>query len=225
VTAPTQHSDRLGTTFALGALGGALLAHRGRRRIGPLAALIGVGLIGYAARPLLRAWVVRRGAARRRVRLRTMIEVARPVPEVFAFCKDFENFARVIGSIRRITDFQDGRSHWEAYSPSGDVVEWDVVVTKYVPNAVIGWSSVPSSGVRTMGIIRFAASPSGSTRLTIELTLLPNDNGFAEALRALAARPRQKQLLAEIERASFYIESLPPREATDDEHRARVASV
>jgi uncharacterized membrane protein len=215
MTAPSQDKDRPDTSFALGALGGALLALHGRRRIGPLAALVGVGLIGQAARPLLREWVLRRGGERRRVRLRTSIEVARPVPEVFAFCKDFENFTRVSGSIRRITDYQDGRSHWEAYSPSGDIVEWDAVITKYVPNAVIGWSSVPESPVMTTGLIRFAASPSASTRLTIELTYLPRDNRFSEALHALATRPRQEQLLADIERASFYIESMPAKSARD----------
>ena len=196
-------------TIALGAIGGALIAQRTRRRVGPIAALIGLGLIGQAARPLLRNWVLRRAAARRRVRLRTTIDVARPVSEVFAFCKDFENFTRVVGSLRRVTDFQDGRSHWEAYSPSGDVVEWDAVVTKYVPNAVIGWSSVPSSPVTTTGVIRFASNGDDKTRLTIDLTFLPRDGGLAEALRTLASRPRQEQLLGDIRRASFYIESLP----------------
>jgi uncharacterized membrane protein len=197
-------------SLALGAIGGALVAQRRERRLGPLAAAIGVGMMLHAARPMLRDWVLRRGAARRRVRLRTTIEVARPVSEVFAFCKDFENFPRVIGSLRRVTDYQDGRSHWEAYSPTGDVVEWDAVVTKYVPNAVIGWTSVPSSRVTTTGVIRFAAAPDNRTRLTLDLTYFPQENRFAEALHAIASRPRQEQLLAELRRASFYIESLPP---------------
>jgi uncharacterized membrane protein len=206
----------LGALGALGgALGGALLAQRGRRGVGAIAALIGVGLIGQAARPLLRNWVLRHGQARRRLRVRTTIHVARPVPEVFTFCKDFENFPRIIGSLRRITDFQDGRSHWEAYSPSGEVVEWDAVITKYVPNAVIGWSSVPSSNVATTGLIRFAASGDNSTRLTIELTYLPREAGFAEAMHALATRSREAQILGDLARASFYIESLPTTRTRD----------
>jgi uncharacterized membrane protein len=201
-------------SLALGAIGGALIAQRRKRRLGPLAAAIGVGLIVYAARPLLRDWVLRRGGARRRIRLRTTIEIARPVNEVFAFCKDFENFARVIGSLRRVTDYQDGRSHWEAYSPTGEIVEWDAVVTKYVPNAVIGWTSVASSRVIMSGVIRFAATPNNSTRLTLDLTYVPQDNRLAEALKAMAVRPRTKQLLAELRRASFYVESLPPTPPT-----------
>ena len=209
----SDQSDRAGleVSIALAALGGALVAQRDRRRLGAVAALVGIGLIAHVARPILRDWVVRRGTARRRVRLRTTIDVARPVAEVFAFCKDFENFPRVIGSLRRVNDFQDGRSHWEAYSASGHLLEWDAVVTKYVPNTVIGWASTPSSRVRMTGLIRFAAGPNDGTRLTIELTYTPQDGGLGDALHALASRPRQKQILAEIERASFYIESLPPK--------------
>lgn len=202
-------------TIALAALGGALVAQRDRRRLGPIAALVGLGFIAQAARPILRDWVLRRGTARRRVRLGTTIEVARPVAEVFAFCKDFENFPRVIGALRRVTDFQDGRSHWEAYSASGHVLEWDALVTKYVPNTVIGWASTPSSMVETTGILRFAATPNNGTRVTVELTYVPRDGGLGDALHALTSRPRQKLLLAEIERASFYIESLPPRPTRD----------
>jgi len=207
----SNQSDRAGfeASIALAALGGALVAQRDRRRLGAVAALVGVGFIVHAARPLLRDWVVRRGNARRRIRLRTTIGVARPVTDVFAFCKDFENFPRVIGSLRRVTDFQDGRSHWEAYSTSGHLLEWDAVVTKYVPNTVIGWASTPSSPVNMTGLIRFAAGPNDSTRLTIELTYAPRDGGLGDALHALTSRPRQQQILAELQRASFYMESLP----------------
>lgn len=206
---------RMDATIALAALGGALIAQRDRRRFGSIAALVGLGFIAQAARPVLRDWVLRRGEARRRVRLRTMVEVARPVAEVFAFCKDFENFPRIIGALRRVTDYQDGRSHWEAYSPSGQVVEWDALVTKYVPNTVIGWASTPSSEVRMTGIVRFAATPSNGTRLTIELMYVPREGRLGDALHALTTRPRQKQLLAELQRASFYIESLPPSPGRD----------
>src|SRR5437773_920854 len=169
----SNHKSTHIEALVLGTIGGALLAHRRDRRVGPLALLVGLGLIGQVAQPLVRRWLLRRGAARRRVRLRTTIEVGRPVPEVFAFCKDFENFPRVIGSLRRVVDYQDGRSHWEAYTPSGDTIEWDSVVTKYVPNAVVAWSSLPNAEVDMTGLIRFAATPAGGTRLVVDLTYRP----------------------------------------------------
>jgi len=200
--------EELSARLAVGVVGGVLLAQESKRR-GALARLVGLGLVLGAAEPLLRRWLVRQGSARRRVRLRTTVEIARPVQEVFSFCKDFENFPRIIGSLRSVIDYQDGRSHWQGYTPSGDIVEWDVVVTKYVPNSVIAWSSVPQSDVTTTGVLRFAATPAGGTRLAIELTYVPADTGLSDALHAIATQPRQEQIRADIERAAFYIESLP----------------
>ena len=84
MTEPAHNTTRIDLTFALGALAGVLLAQRDRKRVGSLAGLIGLGLIGAAVQPVIRNWVVRHGAARRRVRLRTTIQVARAVPDVFA---------------------------------------------------------------------------------------------------------------------------------------------
>ena len=52
------------------------------------------------------------------------IEIERPVSDVFAFFKDFENFPRVFGGLRSVIDYENGLSHWEAYSPSGAIVAW-----------------------------------------------------------------------------------------------------
>ena len=79
--------------------------------------------------------------------MRSSIEVDRSVGEVFAFLNDFENFPRVIGNLRSVIDYQDGRAHWEAYTPTGHIVEWDTVVTKYVPRSVIAWESTSGSEV------------------------------------------------------------------------------
>ncbi len=204
-----QNSPDLSTTLLVGVLGGVLLSQRRQRPAGSLAILAGLGMIAYAARPLARRWVLRHGESRRRLRLKTTLEIKRPVTEVFAFCKDFANFPEIIGSLRRVIDYEDGRSHWEGYSLTGEIVEWDAVVTKYVPNAVIAWASVPASDVRTSGVIRFAAAASGGTRVTVELTYLPRPSGVSDALHALAAQPREQQIRADLAGASFYLESLP----------------
>src|SRR5262245_23904267 len=149
----TQGSDRLGAAIA----GGALVV-AGRRKggtLGLLAGLAGIGLIVQSAYEPLRRLVVRVGAARRAIHLRYAVVVDRPVHEVFEFCHDFENFPRIIGGLHRVEDYQDGRSHWTVVAPSGRMIEWDAVVTKYVPNSVIAWESVRSSPVQSSGLLRF----------------------------------------------------------------------
>ena len=95
----------------------------------------------------------------------TSIEIERPVAEVFAFFKDSRTSRAIIGSVRSVLDYQDGRSHWELYTPSGAVVEWDAVVTKYVPNSVIAWESVVRSLVDSSGMVRLRRVSSARTRV------------------------------------------------------------
>jgi uncharacterized membrane protein len=193
-------------------LAGALLgfsAGRDQRSAG-VARAVAVGLLVAAWIPALGSRLLRAGAARRRIHLRKTLVIERPVREVFTFCRDFENFPRIIQSLHRITDFQDGRSRWEVVSPGGEILTWDAEVTKYVPNAVIAWRSLPGSVVDCNGLIRFAPAPEGGTRLQIQIDYDPGITGFADAVRALFDISRQRQLDAELSRANFYIEGQPP---------------
>jgi uncharacterized membrane protein len=178
-------------------------------RRGTAARAVAVGLLIAAWIPALGARLLRAGAARRRIHLRKVVVIERPVRDVFAFCRDFENFPRVIQSLHRITDFQDGRSRWEVVSPSGEILTWDAEVTKYVPNVVIAWRSISGSVVDCNGLIRFAPTPSGGTRLQIQIDYDPCTTGFTDALRALVDIPRERQLEADLSRANFYIKGQP----------------
>jgi uncharacterized membrane protein len=173
--------------------------------------VLGVLLIGYAAQRPVRRGMLKAGAARRRIRLETSIDINRPVAEVFEFCKDFENFPRVIGSLHSVIDYQDGRSHWEAYSSSGKLVSWDALVTKYMPNSVIAWETSRASDVDCRGTIRFTSLPGGATRLSINIRYAPHHTDMGDALHALATQSRQAQLSDELAHVAFYVESLPPR--------------
>lgn len=210
-------SIELGDQAAVGqiaeaTLAGTLLGYAaGRRdRRGVAARTAALGLLIAAAVPALAARLLRVGAARRRIHLRKTLVIERPVRDVFSFCRDFENFPRIIQSLHRITDFQDGRSRWEVVSPSGEVLTWDAEVTKYVPNAVLAWRSLPGSVVDCNGLIRFGPTPDGGTRLLIQIDYDPGATGFADALRSLLDISRQHQLEADLSRANFYIEGQPP---------------
>src|SRR3712207_9433639 len=71
-------------------------------------------------------------------------------------------------ALRDVTDFDDGRSRWAIAKASGELLEWDVIVTKYVPSQVIAWESVPNSPVESAGVVRFA--PEGPNRTRLDLT-------------------------------------------------------
>ena len=202
-------SDALYRLAAAG-LGGVLLGLGGDRRVRTAMRLLGLSLIAFAAQPLLETRVQTAGDKRRRISFKSVIDVGRPVSEVFAFFKNFENFARVMGGIRSVIDYEDGRSRWEVYTPSGGTIAWDAVVTKYVPNSVIAWASVPRSAVDTTGLLRFTPLPGGWTRLEIALTYRPARTDLSDAVHSLLGPRPSRRLRADLEHARVYIESLPP---------------
>ncbi len=214
-TPMAENRPHFGQHFVEAAVAGALLGYAngnsGRGPRGVAARLTASTLLLAAFAPALTRQLLRIGAARRRVHLRTTIEIDRPVRDVFDFCRDFENFPRVVHSLRRIVDYQDGRSCWEVVSPSGDVLSWNSEVTKYVPNVVIAWRSVAGSVVDCNGLIRFSPTTRGGTRLRIEVDYDPCHTTISDAVRALFDAPRTEKLEAELARANFYFSGQPRR--------------
>lgn len=197
----------------LGVAGGALLVARRRLPTHARAAatVAGLALLGAAARRPLGNAIRHAGARRRSAEVRLSFLIAQPVERVFAFCRDFENFPRFIGALREVRDYGDGRSHWCASTPAGKTVEWDTVVTKYVPNSVVGWQSVGTGPVRSTGLIRVKPE-NGGTCLQVVLTYHVGDSKFADSIAALATPTRTKRLERDILRLASYLESMAERE-------------
>lgn len=164
--------------------------------------LVAGAIVAGAAAPVVLRWLCRTGAARRAVNLRTTLIVERPIHDVFEFCRDFENFPKIVDVLLSVEDSQDGRSHWAVRSPSGHSVEWDATVTKYVPNSVIAWESVPASQVYATGLMRFSPLSPTETRVDLSLTYRPLHTALSEALRALMAPTNTQRLRTELVHAS-----------------------
>lgn len=158
--------------------------------------------IAGAVAPGILRWLRRTGSKRRSVDLRMTVVVERPIREVFEFCRDFENFPKIVDVPLEVSDFLDGRSHWTLKAPGGRRLEWDATVTKYVPNSVIAWQSVPGSPVHAGGLMRFAPLSEADTRVDISLTYRPMQTGLGDALRTLVREPSDRRLRAKVARAS-----------------------
>src|SRR5205085_8147262 len=135
--------------------------------------LAAAAVIAGAILPTLLRWLRRTGTTRRAIDMRTTLVIERPIHEVFEFCRDFENFPKIVDVLLSVEDSQDGRSHWAVRSPLGEAIQWDAVVTKYVPRSVIAWQSVPGSEVEARGSMRFAPLSDSETRVDITLSYRP----------------------------------------------------
>ena len=148
--------------------------------------------------------------------MRTTLIVERPIGEAFEFCRDFENFPKIVDVLLSVEDSQDGRSHWAVRSPTGHSVEWDANVTKYVPNSVIAWQSVPGSPVHASGLMRFSPLSATETRIDLTLTYRPVKTGVADALRALTVPRNAQRLQGELARASHELSARADLASTDE---------
>lgn len=191
---------------AIGALGG-LLFGAGSREGRSILRLAGIALMGIAAKPVAELVIRRAGERRRTVALTRSIEIARSVEDVFSFVKDFENLPLVVRSLRSVVDYQDGRSRWEVYSPAGEILQWSAVVTKFVPNSIIAWESVPGGAVEAKGVVRFIPLGPSRTRLEVEAMYRPTHTPLREAIRALTTASLEDRVGKDMEHARFYLES------------------
>lgn len=214
---PPRRAPNPGETL-VGALAGAallVLGHRRGGRGGLLAEMLGAGIVANALAPVAEHWLVRSGSARRRVAVRCELHVERSVGDVFEFCRNFENFPRVMHAVESVADFEDGRSHWTVRTAAGRRLEWNAMVTKYVPRSVIAWHSVPGSEVDTGGVIRFEPIGPRETRLTIELSYRPCATDLREAVFALLEIAPARVIASELETVPELLREYPVPAVSD----------
>jgi uncharacterized membrane protein len=163
------------TRLLVGAAGGLLVLNgmRTRSSVGRALMLAGVGLLTRAASnipPQRLAGLVR---GRQGIEVEKTIRVQAPVSEVWALWSNFENFPRFMSHLSEVRRLDQGRSHWVAAGPVGVPVEWDAVITDWVDNQFIGWTSEESSTVDTTGQVRFRPVSEAETEIDVRLTYSP----------------------------------------------------
>lgn len=98
------------------------------------------------------------------------IVVDAPVSTVYNQWTQFEQFPQFMSSVREIRQISDTRLHWCA-TVAGKEKEWDAEITEQIPDQRIAWRSI--SGVANEGAVAFEEAGAGKTRVTLEMTYLP----------------------------------------------------
>lgn len=193
----------------------ALLSWRAREpRTTGLARALGAAALALASWPLVEASLRLNGDRKRRLDVRSSVEIARPVADVFDFFKDLENLPHAVRAVTAVRDSQDGRSHWVVRSERGVALEWDAVTTKYVPRSVIGFESVPGGPVEVSITLRFVPLAPNRTRLEVDVSYHTLQTELSDAIRALLSRRPDERMHTALENTRTYIESLSPNPAT-----------
>ena len=108
------------------------------------------------------------------IRTKRSITVGKPVAEVYAFWKDFENLPSFMRHLESVTVIDERRSHWVAKAPAGKTVEWDAETIEDVENERISWRSTEDADVHNAGTVTFSEAPGRrGTEVRVELEYDP----------------------------------------------------
>lgn len=177
--------------------GGAMAVYGARRRdtLGTALAVAGAGLFTRAATNLETKRLTGVGARRRAVDVQRTINVDVPVDRAFQFWSNYENFPRFMAHVRDVRALADGRSRWVIEGPAGMSVDWTAEETARAPNEVLAWRTVEGSAIAHAGIVRFAPTEEGGTRIDLKMSYNPPAGALGHALISLlGVNPRQRMI-------------------------------
>lgn len=113
-------------------------------------------------------------AGERGINVHEAVTLERPIEEVYAFWRRFENLPRFMTYLERVDDLGNSRTHWVAKGPLGTTVEWEAEIINEIENQVIGWRSLPGGDVAMAGSVNFDRVRNGrATRVLVRLQYEP----------------------------------------------------
>jgi uncharacterized membrane protein len=188
--------------------GSALVAYGLKRRdwLGAGLSIFGAGLLARGATNLELKRLTGVGGGRRAVVFRKTININAPVERVFEFWSNFENFPRFMSNVREVRDHGGGQSHWTVAGPAGSSVSWDALITKFEPERIIAWKSVPGAAIANAGIVRFDPVD-GGTRVDIKLSYNPPAGAVGHVVAKLFGADPKRELDADMLRLKTVIET------------------
>jgi len=109
-------------------------------------------------------------------RIQKSVYVDCPLQTVYNQWTQFEEFPHFMEGVKRVTQLDDKRLHWEA-ELGGKHKEWNARITEQIPDHRIAWEN--EAGENTAGIVTFQSEGPNRTRVNLELFYDPK--GFIES--------------------------------------------
>jgi uncharacterized membrane protein len=193
---------------------GVLLTAQGVRHGGASGAALGAAGVGLLARAMIRRPLLGSEVSGQpeQVEVTKTIAIGAPVDAVWDLWSNFESFPRFMGHLQEVRKIDQERSHWVARGPAGVPVEWDAVVTEWVPKQFIAWSSTEGSTVDTSGQVRFRRTSDAQTELDIHLRYAPPGGIVGHEVAALFGADPKRAMDDDLGRVKALLEEEHPTE-------------
>lgn len=185
---------------------------RDRTRVSiAMAAVLGVGVLDVlAAQQLSATDAPRDGSLARKgfVRVERVTTINRPVDEVYAFWRRFENFPRFMRHLESVETLPNGRSRWRAKGPAGTRVEWQAELIEDRQGEWIAWRSVEGSGIQNSGSVRFSPAPGArGTEVRVQLQYSPPAGSLGRGIAWLFGEEPDQQIHHDLHRFKQLMET------------------
>ncbi len=143
-----------------------------------------------------------------------IVDVQAAPAEVFAFWRHLENLPRFMSHVKDVTQIGPGRYTWTVDGPLGGDVVWDAVTTQMVENEMLGWQSVPESGITNSGTVRFEPLTGGGTRVHVRLAYSPPAGKIGHAIASLLGDNPEQQMRDDLAKLRTLFSAVPAGQTT-----------
>ncbi len=138
-------------------------------KIGVAGTMLLRGLSGYC--PIYDAVDHLKNDKASNVNIRTSSIINKPISEVYAFWRDFENFPKFMNHLESVKALNYTTSKWTAKGPAGiGKLTWKAEIVKDEKERMISWSSVPDSSVQNAGKVVFRPNGNDSTEIIVTIS-------------------------------------------------------
>lgn len=136
------------------------------------------------------------------------VTVGRPIAEVFAFWKGYENLPRFMQHLTSVETLAEGRTRWTATGPAGVSVSWDAETLVERENEWIAWRSLENADVDNSGSVRFQEAPGGrGTEVHVHLTYSPPAGQLGRGIAWLFGQEPGQQIKDDLRRFKQLMET------------------
>jgi len=144
----------------------------------------------------------------RNVNIRTMVDIDRPVQEVYEFWRKLENLPRFMSHLDSVQELDRITSEWTAKGPAGiGHVSWKAQILMDEPGKLLSWHSLPDSTVENAGKVYFHDNERGGTELDVTISYHAPLGLAGEATARLLNPLFEKMVRSDIEGLKDYLEN------------------
>jgi uncharacterized membrane protein len=175
--------------------------------VAALDALCATWLAGAGDRDLRRL-ALSGGRDERSVRIEHVTTINKPIEEVYAFWRNFQNLPRFMRHLESVETTGSGRSRWRAKAPAGTTVEWEADIVAEREPDWIAWQSVPGSGIQNSGAVRFERAPGArGTEVRVQLEYRPPAGTVGRGIAWLFGEEPDQQVKEDLHRFKQLLET------------------